>query len=51
MLNLFALRLALYVFAFSFVLGAVFHYSRSLWSCIICHSANNFVSAVVFGGR
>ena len=51
MLNLFALRLALYVFAFSFVLGAVFHYSRSLWSCIIGHSANNLVSAVLFGGR
>jgi membrane protease YdiL (CAAX protease family) len=35
-----------------FILGAVFaillHYSKSLWSAIIAHSLNDFISAVLF---
>jgi membrane protease YdiL (CAAX protease family) len=51
MLHLFSLPLALNILAVSFVLGAVFRYSRSLWSCIISHSANDFISFVLFSGR
>jgi uncharacterized protein len=50
-LHLFTIPLAITVFAISFVLGAVFRYSRSLWSCIIAHNANDFVSFVLFHGR
>jgi CAAX protease family protein len=50
-LHLFAIPLVAIVFAISFILGAVFHYSRSLWSCIILHDANDFISFVLFHGR
>jgi uncharacterized protein len=51
MLHLFTLPLALNIFVFSFALGAVFQYSRSLWSCVIGHSANDFFSFVLFHGQ
>jgi len=51
MLHLFTPSLALNIFIFSFALGAVFRYSGSLWSCIISHSANDFISFVLFHGR
>ena len=51
MLHLFTPGLALNIFVLSFVWGLVFRYSRSLWSCIISHSANDFISAVLFHGR
>jgi uncharacterized protein len=47
-LHLFQATLAMNVFVISFLLGAIFWYSRSLWSCIVGHSANDFVSFVLF---
>lgn len=50
-LHLFTIPLVAIVFTISFILGAVFRYSRSLWSCIIAHDANDFISFVLFHGR
>ncbi|MGO8697892.1 MAG: type II CAAX prenyl endopeptidase Rce1 family protein [Limisphaerales bacterium] len=51
LLRLFTPLLALNIFLLSFVWGLVFRYSRSLWACIICHDANDFISSVLFHGR
>jgi hypothetical protein len=32
-------------------MGVLFKMTRSLWSCIIRHDANDFVSFVLFHGR
>ena len=50
-LHLFNWPLATIFFAFSFAMGVLFKMTRSLWSCIISHDANNFVSFVLFHGR
>lgn len=36
------------IFIFSFVMGIIFHYSDSLWGCIIPHSLNDCFSVVLF---
>jgi CAAX amino terminal protease family. len=38
------------IFTFGFIMAIVFRYTRSLWSAIITHSLNDFLSAVVFVG-
>ena len=50
-LHLLTVPLVFNVFVMSFMWGAMFRYSRSLWSCIISHSANDFVSFVLFRGH
>ena len=50
-LHLFSWPLALNVFVFSLVLGATFRLARSLWACIVAHSANDFIAFVLFHGR
>lgn len=37
------------IFIFGIVMGIVFRYSESLWAPIITHSANDFLSFVLFG--
>jgi membrane protease YdiL (CAAX protease family) len=39
---------ALTVFVFGFVMAIAFRYSRSLWAPILTHSANDFLSFVLF---
>ena len=51
MLHLFGWPLALNIFIFSLVMGAVFRWSGSLWACIISHSANDCFSFLLFNGR
>jgi membrane protease YdiL (CAAX protease family) len=51
MLHLFSPPLAIQIFFFSLVIGAMRRYTRSLWSCIVCHDANDFISAVLFHER
>lgn len=51
LLGLFSAPLAVNVFVSSLVLGVIFRYARSLWACIILHSANDFISDVLFHGR
>jgi membrane protease YdiL (CAAX protease family) len=36
------------VFVFGFVMALAFRYSRSLWAPIIAHSANDFLTFVLF---
>ena len=50
-LHLFSWPLAVNIFAFGFVMGILFRLTRSLWSCIIAHDGNDFVSFVLFHGR
>jgi membrane protease YdiL (CAAX protease family) len=50
-LHLFSWPLAANNFVFGFVMGILFRITRSLWSCIITHDANDFVSFVLFHGR
>ena len=50
-LHLFGWPLAASIFAFSFVRDILFRITRSLWSCIVAHDANDFVSFVLFHGR
>jgi uncharacterized protein len=51
MLHMFALPAAANVLVLSLAWGVVFRYSRSLWSCIISHNANDFISFVLFHGQ
>jgi membrane protease YdiL (CAAX protease family) len=37
------------IFVFGVVMAIVFRFSRSLWAPILTHSANDFLSFVVFG--
>ena len=37
------------IFVFGLVMGVVFKYSGSLWAAIVAHSANDFLSFVLFG--
>ncbi len=41
---------AITIFLIGVILAAAFHYSQSLWSSIIAHSLNDFLSGVVFYG-
>jgi membrane protease YdiL (CAAX protease family) len=50
-LHLFSWPLAANIIVFGFVMGILFRITRSLWSCIITHDANDFVSFVLFHGR
>src|SRR5262245_55756019 len=40
---------AVTIFMFGFVMGAVFRWSDSLWTPIVTHSANDFLSYLIFG--
>ncbi len=48
-LHLLRVETVTFVFLFSIVMGVVFHYSKSLWSVIVAHSLNDFLSVVIFG--
>lgn len=37
------------IFIFGFVMGTVFRWSDSLWTPIVTHSANDFLSYLIFG--
>jgi len=37
------------IFVFAVVMAAIFKYSGSLWSVVVAHSANDFLSFVLFG--
>jgi membrane protease YdiL (CAAX protease family) len=37
------------IFVFGVVMAVVFKYSGSLWSVVVAHSANDFLSFVLFG--
>jgi len=37
-----------FVFVFGIVMAVAFKYSGSLWAAIVTHSANDFLSFVVF---
>jgi uncharacterized protein len=50
-LHLFNWPLSGTISVFSFAMGVVFRFTRSLWSCIISHDANDFISFVLFRGR
>jgi len=41
-------ELAAFVFIFSVVMALIFKYSNSLWAPILAHSANDFISVVLF---
>jgi len=49
MLHLFRVGTAVSVFAIAVVLALALKWSRSLWAPIIAHSANDFLSFVIFG--
>ena len=49
-LHLLRMGNVVFVFTFGFILAIVFRYTRSLWSAIISHSLNDFLSAIVFAG-
>lgn len=48
-LHTFSARAAMTVTVFGFVMGLVVRWSNSLWAAIVAHSANDFMSVVVFG--
>lgn len=48
LLRMFDPAVAISVFIFGVVMAVIFHYSRSLWSVVIAHSLNDFLSVVVF---
>jgi uncharacterized protein len=48
MLHLFRVRTAVSVFAIGVVLALALKWSRSLWAPIVAHSANDFLSFVIF---
>jgi membrane protease YdiL (CAAX protease family) len=47
-LHLLRVETVVFVFLFSIVMGVVFRASRSLWSVIVAHSLNDFLSGVIF---
>lgn len=47
-LHLLQVDRAVSIFIFAVVMGAIVTYSRSLWASIIAHSANDFISFVLF---
>jgi uncharacterized protein len=47
-LHLLSLNAVITIFLLGFIFALVFHYSRSLWSSIIMHSLNDFLSSVLF---
>ena len=46
-LRLFNIQTAIIIFVFGFVLAVLFRYTRSLWSSVIAHSGNDFISFVL----
>ena len=48
-LHTFSARAATTIIVFGFVMGVVVKWSNSLWAAIVAHSANDFMSFVVFG--
>jgi uncharacterized protein len=48
MLHAFTWSNAITIFVIGALLAVIFHYSRSLWSSIVTHSLNDFLSAVLF---
>ena len=48
-LHTFSTRAAITITVFGFVMGLVVRWSNSLWAAIVAHSANDFMSFVVFG--
>jgi membrane protease YdiL (CAAX protease family) len=47
-LHLLSSVIAISVFALGAIFAIVFHYSKSLWSSIVAHSLNDFISFVLF---
>ena len=47
-LHLFNIGTAVAVFVIGFLMAILFRYTRSLWSPIIAHSGNDFISFVIF---
>jgi uncharacterized protein len=47
-LRLLTPQIAIAVFILGVVFAVLFHYSKSLWSAIVAHSLNDFISAVIF---
>jgi membrane protease YdiL (CAAX protease family) len=47
-LHLLTAQIVIAVFILGVVFAILFHYSKSLWSAIVAHSLNDFISAVVF---
>jgi membrane protease YdiL (CAAX protease family) len=47
-LNIFSPAVAVTILVFGFVMAVVFRYSGSLWAPIVVHSANDFMSFVLF---
>lgn len=47
-LHLFTWSMAISIFVLGVIFAAVFYYSKSLWSSIVAHSLNDFLSALVF---
>ena len=46
-LRLFNVQTAIIIFVFGFVMAIMFRYTRSLWSSVIAHSGNDFISFVL----
>jgi len=51
MLHLFTVPRVLTIFIFSFTMGVVLKYSRSLWTCIAAHNGNDAISFFLFHDR
>jgi len=47
-LHLLSLRGVITVFVIGFLMALLLRYSRSLWSSIVAHSANDFISFLIF---
>jgi membrane protease YdiL (CAAX protease family) len=47
-LHMLSVGRAVTIFIFGVVMAAIVRYSRSLWSSIVAHSANDFLSFVIF---
>jgi membrane protease YdiL (CAAX protease family) len=48
LLHIFNMRTAAAVFVIGVLMAILFRYSRSLWSSIVAHSGNDFVSFMIF---
>jgi membrane protease YdiL (CAAX protease family) len=47
-LHSFSIGAAVTIFIFGVIMALAFHYSKSLWSVIIAHSLNDFLTSVIF---
>jgi membrane protease YdiL (CAAX protease family) len=48
-LHLLRVETVTFVFGFSIIMGVVFRLAQSLWSVIVAHSLNDFLTVVLFG--